>query len=88
MLTKGPELGVAFPCSILEEPGAGADNEEEGDEVATGLTTSGLEPAVCWMSLPCSAMRSPEKRERDLRSWGSSWPRTRSRTACFSLLSE
>lgn len=48
MLTKGPELGVAFPCSILEEPGAGVDDEEEeGDEVAMGLGTAGLEPVVC-----------------------------------------
>lgn len=44
MLTKGPELGVAFPCSVLEEPGAGVCKEEEA---TVGLETAGLESAEC-----------------------------------------
>lgn len=69
VLTKGPELGVAFPCSVLEEPGAGEGEEEEEEEEATvGLGAAGLESAACWISLPCSAMRSLEKRARALRS--------------------
>lgn len=47
MLTKGPELGVAFPCSVLEEPGAGVDDEEEEDEGMVGFRAAGLEPVVC-----------------------------------------
>lgn len=86
VLTSGPELAVAFPCSVLEEPSAEAEEEEDG--MAAGFGAAGPEPGACWMSLPCSAMRSPEKRERALRSWGTSCVRTRSRTACFSLLSE
>lgn len=64
VLTSGPELGVAFLCSVLEDPEAVV--EEEG--TAAGLGVVEPEPGACWMSLPCSAMRSPEKRERALRS--------------------
>lgn len=47
MLTKGPELGVAFPCSVLEEPEAGAGEEEKEEEATVGLGTAGLESAEC-----------------------------------------
>lgn len=46
MLTKGPELGVALPCSVLEEPG-GVGDEEEEDEGTVGFRAAGLGPAAC-----------------------------------------
>lgn len=42
MLTKGLELGVAFPCSVLEEPGVCKE-----EEATAGLETAGLESAEC-----------------------------------------
>lgn len=47
MLTKGPELGVALPCSVLEEPGGGVGDEEEEDEGTVGFRVAGLGPAAC-----------------------------------------
>lgn len=45
----------------------------------------GLEPAACWISLPCSAISAGASFENSWRSCGTSLVRTRSFTGAFSL---
>jgi len=48
----------------------------------------GFEPAACWMSFPCSAIRAGPSFWRCFRSCGRIFDRTRSLTGCLLLESE